>query len=369
MNLLFIPLEIISRRSAWIISWSNSRGNFNTTREFLMGFTFLVLILLSPYTVLAAAVDFNDTTLILPSDGSTYNLKTANVTSLDVSGNNFTFVVPGGGSLELTSLDKKKFDNDQSVTSECRTNDSFISFSVDSGQASKTIKITPGSACTIVSTSSGGGSPSIGSSGGGGGGGGSTASTLPSQTVEKVTGLKQQITALQAKIAQKLALGPQVPRKFGAVPPAFGVFVKNLSPGQRGEEVKRLQELLSQDKEIYPEGLTTGFYGPQTLKAVRRFQLKYGVIKNESDSGNGLVGPKTIAKLSEVFGKATPAPNLVPGPAPAPITAPAPAPSAMPESERQTLITTIKDKIQEFTAKLLQLQVKLLQEKINALKK
>lgn len=331
-------------------------------------FTLLILILLSPYSVLAAIVDFNDTTLILPSDGSQYNLKSANVDSLDVSGNNFTFVVPGGGSLELTSLDKKKFDNDQSVKSECRTNDSFISFSVDSGQASKTIKITPGSACTTSTTSSGGGSPSIGSSsggGGGGGGGGSTASVLPSQTVEKVTGLKQQITALQAKIAQKLALGPQAQGKFGAVPPALGVFAKNLSPGQRGEEVRRLQEFLSQDKEIYPEGLVTGFYGPLSVKAVRRFQLKYGVIKNESDSGNGLVGPKTIAKLSEVFGEKVPQPAPVPEPAPAPVT----APSSVSESERQTLITTIKDKIQEFTAKLLQLQVKLIQEKINALKK
>lgn len=333
-------------------------------------FIVLTLILLSPYTILAAAVDFSDTTLILPSDGSQYNLKSANVTSLDVSGNNFTFVVPGGGSLELTSTDKKKFDNDQSVTSECRTNDSFISFSVDSGQASKTIKITPGSACTTSSTSGGGGSPSIGSSGGGGGGGGGgTASTLPSQTVEKVTGLKQQITALQSKIAQKLALGPQAQRRFGAVPPAFGVFAKNLSPGQRGEEVKRLQELFSQDKEIYPEGLTTGFYGPATLKAVRRFQLKYGIIKNESDLGSGLVGPKTRAKLSEVFGKAAPAPTPILEPLPAPVTAPAPAPSGMSENERQTLITTIKEKIQEFTVKLLQLQVKLIQEKINALLK
>ncbi len=45
--------------------------------------------------------------------------------------------------------------------------------------------------------------------------------------------------------------------------------------GMRSEEVRRVQELLSTDPELYPEGFTTGFFGSMTRAAVERFQARH----------------------------------------------------------------------------------------------
>jgi len=51
--------------------------------------------------------------------------------------------------------------------------------------------------------------------------------------------------------------------------------LNNLKYGMRSPEVKCLQEFLkSQGPEIYPEGLVTGYFGPLTLAAVKRFPAK-----------------------------------------------------------------------------------------------
>jgi len=47
-------------------------------------------------------------------------------------------------------------------------------------------------------------------------------------------------------------------------------------------------------------GNETEYFGTLTKKAVQKFQKKYGIAK-EGDSGYGYVGPKTRAKLQEVF--------------------------------------------------------------------
>ena len=44
----------------------------------------------------------------------------------------------------------------------------------------------------------------------------------------------------------------------------FGI----LSQGARGPQVEDLQNILKSDPAIYPEGLTTGYYGPLTKRAV-----------------------------------------------------------------------------------------------------
>lgn len=82
---------------------------------------------------------------------------------------------------------------------------------------------------------------------------------------------------------------------------ASASFSATLALGMRSSDVYRLQQLLATDSEIYPEGVVSGYFGSLTLKAVQRFQLKYGVVSSEADSGYGLVGPKTRAKLQEVF--------------------------------------------------------------------
>lgn len=68
---------------------------------------------------------------------------------------------------------------------------------------------------------------------------------------------------------------------------------RNLGVGSRGEYVKKLQKYLTQDKEIYPEGLVTGFFGPKTEEAVKRWQKKQGI------EAVGIVGPESRDSLRE----------------------------------------------------------------------
>jgi len=79
---------------------------------------------------------------------------------------------------------------------------------------------------------------------------------------------------------------------------------KVLKLGSENKEVRQLQELLAKDTGIYPEGKVTGYFGALTRKAVQNFQKKYGIASsgNENTTGYGLVGPKTLAKIKEVFG-------------------------------------------------------------------
>jgi len=80
----------------------------------------------------------------------------------------------------------------------------------------------------------------------------------------------------------------------GVTPANVPTITRNLSRGTSGDDVKKLQEFLAQDKSIYPEGLATGFYGALTEAAVKRFQEKHGI------EAVGSIGPKTRSKLDEL---------------------------------------------------------------------
>jgi hypothetical protein len=81
-------------------------------------------------------------------------------------------------------------------------------------------------------------------------------------------------------------------------------FTHNLQLGDSGEDVTQLQILLkAQGKDIYPEGLVSGYFGNLTKLAIQRFQKKYGIASsgNEWTTGYGMVGPKTRLKLNELL--------------------------------------------------------------------
>ena len=83
-------------------------------------------------------------------------------------------------------------------------------------------------------------------------------------------------------------------------------FTKSLARGARGDEVKQLQEILSEDFDIYPEGLVTGFFGLATEAAVKRFQEKYNI------ESLGTIGPKTREKLNELIAKGAGKSGVIP---------------------------------------------------------
>ena len=91
--------------------------------------------------------------------------------------------------------------------------------------------------------------------------------------LQQVKTLQDQMTALNAQMKQTLQL------------------TRSLSFGMTSDEVKLLQEILAADRDIYPEGLITGYYGHLTERAVKKFQKKHGFEQL------GIVGPKTRKAL------------------------------------------------------------------------
>jgi peptidoglycan hydrolase-like protein with peptidoglycan-binding domain len=68
-----------------------------------------------------------------------------------------------------------------------------------------------------------------------------------------------------------------------------------LRVGSRGADVLALQNLLASDKDIYPSGLRTSYFGPLTKAAIIQFQLAYGL------TADGLAGPATKNKVNSVI--------------------------------------------------------------------
>ena len=172
---------------------------------------------------------------------------------------------------------------------------------------------------------------------GGGGGGGSVGATPRAQKVYpdgtvvfldevgaaakmKELDAKFAATARIAKLSALDVVPKTAPAESASQPNALArlaslVFTRDLSRGARGDEVKRLQELLASDREIYPEGEITGFFGPATERALKRFQVKYQVVKSERSAGAGRFGPATRAKIALVFATVKPDASAVDQPA------------------------------------------------------
>lgn len=121
---------------------------------------------------------------------------------------------------------------------------------------------------------------------------------------QQVQGLKDQVTQLQRQ------------KSASAACPTPG---KTMKKGSTGIEVTRLQQFLAQDKTVYPEGTITGTYGPLTETAVKRFQVKKGIVSSGAPetTGYGAVGVRTAAAIaascSGVSGTTTAVQNPVGG--------------------------------------------------------
>lgn len=143
------------------------------------------------------------------------------------------------------------------------------------------------------------------------------ASTVTLESVQtKVAGAIAKIAALpanptaselavvQAEIAAILADLQTLTATSSSAPQgkALGyTFVRPLAFGMSHNDVSNLQTALKTDSSIYPSGKVTGYFGPATLLAIKKFQEKYG-IASEGQAGYGTVGPKTRAKLNELYG-------------------------------------------------------------------
>jgi len=101
--------------------------------------------------------------------------------------------------------------------------------------------------------------------------------------------LKNQIKELQDQLAKLKTEVQEVKEELK--------LTKDLRKGLSDDEVKELQKFLSQFREIYPEGLITGYFGPLTERAIKKFQEQYDI------PATGLVGPLTREKINEFLAK------------------------------------------------------------------
>lgn len=134
-------------------------------------------------------------------------------------------------------------------------------------------------------------------------------STKIASVVTKIAALTKDspaadIAAVQAEI---VAILNDIKAIQAASPAPAGValgfnFVRPLALGLRHADVTKLQEALKTDSSVYPEGTVSGYFGPLTLRAVQKFQEKYG-IASSGIAGYGNVGPKTREKLNSLYGK------------------------------------------------------------------
>ncbi len=107
-----------------------------------------------------------------------------------------------------------------------------------------------------------------------------------------------QIAVLQARLTE--ARGALERAKKEQVPPIpqeqnIPSITRTLAIGSRGDDVRELQKFLSQFPDLYPEKLQTGFYGPLTAAAVRKFQERHGI------EAVGNIGPKTLSKINDLL--------------------------------------------------------------------
>lgn len=75
----------------------------------------------------------------------------------------------------------------------------------------------------------------------------------------------------------------------------YVLLTAQLDYGQTSNNVTNLQEFLSSNPTIYPQGLVTGYFGSLTKSAVMNFQNAYGI------SQVGRVGPQTLAKINSLI--------------------------------------------------------------------
>jgi peptidoglycan hydrolase-like protein with peptidoglycan-binding domain len=130
-----------------------------------------------------------------------------------------------------------------------------------------------------------------------------------SDTQSQIQSLLQQIQALQVQLKTLIAsssMNWKISSSTGmGVPPGqMGKMVcitlnRNLRQGDQGDDVKKLQAMLAEDPENDFHASATGFFGPMTMKAMMKFQMRMGI----ASSTDGSVGPMTRGFFERRCGK------------------------------------------------------------------
>lgn len=129
----------------------------------------------------------------------------------------------------------------------------------------------------------------------------STTSTSTVSVQELIQTMQQQIAELKAQIEALTVQLVSLRKAKGEVKETVKEIKTTLKMTRRlwremsGEDVELLQEILATDPDVYPEALITGYFGPLTERAVKKFQKISGIEQV------GVVGPKTLARINELL--------------------------------------------------------------------
>ena len=105
-----------------------------------------------------------------------------------------------------------------------------------------------------------------------------TATTTVGATTTPKTPLgSTTIAGLLAQLAKLTELFNSLKAQMLGVQTEIKELRGDIKEGMTGSDVKTVQELLASDASIYPQGLATGFFGPMTKEALKRFQAKNGL--------------------------------------------------------------------------------------------
>lgn len=241
-----------------------------------------VVLALAPLSA-GAAVNLSGFDIALPN-GITISIagSQSQADSVTIYNDNVSFAMSEGEAVYVISSNKYTLTNSLGIPTTCDSTQSSVSLQIHPGDGSKTVTVTPSTTLCNSGSSSGGGGV-ISSGGGGGGGGGGGSAYVPPKPAIPATTPATQVASPQVQQTPAVTVSP--------------VFNKDLVVGARSNDITRLQTLLSQDASVYPEKLLSGYFGVKTMAAVKRFQKKYRITP-----ANGRVGPKTRAKLNQIFG-------------------------------------------------------------------
>ncbi len=140
------------------------------------------------------------------------------------------------------------------------------------------------------------------------------AATLTDAQIQAVVNLLQSfgadpstVATVQADLQTTASSTPvQVPAPISvSASSTCATLSSNLSFGESdqgsGSAVAQLQAFLAKDKNIYPSGLVTGYFGSETEQAVQRWQAANGIVSSgdPSSTGFGYVGPRTRGEMNK----------------------------------------------------------------------
>ena len=116
-----------------------------------------------------------------------------------------------------------------------------------------------------------------------------------SATTTPVATTSATIEGLMAQLAKLTELFNQLKAQMTGMKFEMSILREGIKEGSNGDDVREIQRILASDSLIYPAGLTTGYFGPLTTSAIKKFQEK------NSLEVTGVINVETKAALDIII--------------------------------------------------------------------